>query len=80
MHELGILRQIVRTVEQIAEKNRIKSVKHITLEVGHDSGIVPRYMNRLFPLAADAFPLLKSTELRICMVPGRGLVIKDLGY
>ena len=80
MHELGILRQVVRTVERIAEKNRIDSVKHITLEVGLDSGIVPRYMNRLFPATIDSLPLLKNAELRIQLIPGKGLVIKDLGY
>lgn len=80
MHELGILRQVVRTVEQIAKKNRIKNVKHITLEVGLDSGIVPYYMNKLYPVAIDSLPLLKNAELRIQLTPGKGLVIKDLGY
>ena len=28
------IRQVVRTVERIAKKNRIRNVKHITLEVG----------------------------------------------
>ncbi|MBR2561518.1 MAG: hydrogenase maturation nickel metallochaperone HypA [Eubacterium sp.] len=80
MHELGILRQIVRVVEQVADRNIIKSIKHITLEVGNDSGVVPYYMRKLFPLAVDAIPLLKNTELHIRMVSGKGLVIKDIGY
>lgn len=80
MHELGILRQIVKVVESVAEKNIIEYVKYITLEVGRESGIVPRYMKKMFPVAADAFPILKKTELRILMVRGRGLVIKDIGY
>lgn len=80
MHELGILRQIVGTVVKIADKNRIPGIKHITLEVGRDSGVVPYYMQKLFPMAVDALPLLRSAELRIRMVCGRGLVIKDIGY
>ena len=80
MHELGILRQVVKVVKQAADKNRIKGVKHITLEVGEASGIVPDYMKKLFPVAVDALPLLRDTELRICMVGGRGLVIRDIGY
>lgn len=80
MHELGILRQVVKVVEQAAVKNRIAWVKHITIEVGEESGVVPRYMKKLFPVAADAIPFLKHTELRIRMVCGRGLVIKDIGY
>ena len=32
MHELGVLIQAVKTVDQIAKKNKIKKVKHITLD------------------------------------------------
>ena len=42
MHELGILRQIVKIVEQTAVKNGIEHVRNITLEVGRDSEVVPR--------------------------------------
>ena len=80
MHELGILRQIVKIVERVAEKNSIAAIRHITLEVGEGSGVVPLYMKKLFPVAADTLPLLRNTELRICMVGGRGLVIRDIGY
>lgn len=41
MHELGVLMQAVKTVDQIAKQNRIKQVKHMTLEVGEDSGFLP---------------------------------------
>lgn len=80
MHELGILRQVAKVVDRVAVKNRIVSIKHITLEIGVDSGIVPGYMKKLFPIAADAFTILKNTELRIDMVCGKGLVIRDIGY
>lgn len=80
MHELGILRQIVKIVEQTAVKNGIEHVRNITLEIGRDSEVVPHYMMKLFPVAADALPRLKNTELRIRMVRGCGLVIKDIRY
>ena len=80
MHELGVLRQIVKTVSRVAEENRIPAVRHIALEVGETSGFVPQYLTKLFPVAADACPALGKTELRILMVPGRGLVIKEIGY
>ena len=55
-------------------------MKHIGLEVGETSGFVPRYLLKLFPVAADAFPALEKTELRIKIVPGKGLVISEIGY
>lgn len=80
MHELGVLRQIVKTVSRVAEQNRIGQVKHITLEVGEVSGFVPQYLTKLFPVAADACPALQKTQLHITTVPGRGLLIKEIGY
>ena len=80
MHELGILRQVVRTVVRIAEERRIRSVAHITLEVGMESGCVPAYLEKLFPLAVDSVPLLKDAQLRIEMVPGRVFLVKEIGY
>ena len=80
MHELGVLNQIVKTVSRITEENRIRQVKHIALEVGSTSGFVPYYLTKLFPVAADAYPALQKTELRIATVPDDGLVIKEIGY
>ena len=80
MHELGILKQIVNVVEQVAIKNNIKVIKYITLEIGSESGVVPKYLSKLMPVAVDLVPLLKNAELRINMICGKGLVIKDIGY
>ena len=80
MHELGILYQTVRTVSRVAEENRIQKVKHITLAVGTESTYVPAFLEKLFPLAIDREPLMKNAQLRIEMVPGNGLLIKEIGY
>ena len=80
MHELGVLHQIAKTVSHIASENHIRRIKHIALEVGELSGFVPQYLQKLYPVAADTFPLLRKTELRISMVRGTGLNIKEIGY
>lgn len=80
MHELGVLRQTVKTVSRIAEENRIRQIRHITLEVGENSGFAPFYLKKLFPIAADSLPLLEKAELRISMAPGDRLLIKEIGY
>ncbi len=80
MHELGVLRQAVRTVNRIAVKNQIQRVKHITLEVGTESTYVPAFLEKLFPLAVDQDPIMQGAQLKIRLVPGRELVIKDIGY
>jgi len=80
MHELGVLLQAVRTVDRMARENRIEHVKHMTLEVGEDSGYVPVFFEKLFPVAIEHFLTMKHAALRIQMAPGRGLQIKDFGY
>ena len=80
MHELGVLLEAVKKVNNIAQQHNIKNVKHITLEVGESSGYVPMYFVKLFPVAIDGFDLMKGAELKIAMAPGGGLQIKDIGY
>lgn len=80
MHELGVLYQAIRTVERIAAERKIRQIRHITLEVGTESTFVPAYLEKLFPVAIDRFPVMKASQLRIRMVPGQGLVISEIGY
>ena len=80
MHELGVLYQVLRHVDRIANEKCIRKVKHITLEVGTESTYVPMYLEKLFPVAADRFPVVSGARLRIQMAPGRSLLIKDIGY
>ena len=80
MHELGVLRHVVKTVNQIAVKNDIERVKFITLEVGKESTYVLSFFMKLFPVATDSFPILQTAELRISSVSGKGLTIKEIGY
>lgn len=80
VHELGVLYQAIRTVDRIAGERNIRQVKHITLEVGTESTFVPAYLEKLFPVAIDRFPVMKDSRLRLRMVPGRRLVISEIGY
>ena len=80
MHELGVLCHALRTVDGVAKKNRIRQVKQITLEVGTESTYVPYYLEKLFPVAVDSFPAMKGARLRLEMVAGRELLIKEIGY
>lgn len=80
MHELGVLRNAVNTVAQVAKQNHIKKIKHITLEIGKESSFVPAFFEKLFPAAIDGLELFQETELKLETVPGKSLVIKEIGY
>ena len=80
MHELGVLNQVVRTVTRIAKENHISVIKFIALDVGDESSFVPVFLEKLYPVAIDQNPLLEKSTLKISMVPGTGLQIKEIGY
>lgn len=77
---MGVLLQIAKTVDRVTRQNKIRRVRHIALEVGETSGFVPDYLIKLFPVAAEAYPVLQKTELRLSVVSGKGLLIKEIGY
>lgn len=80
MHELGVLTSAVKTVSDVAKKNGVKKVKFMTLQVGAESTFVPAFMEKLFPAAKENYPLLKHAELKIEIIPGKSLVIKEIGF
>ena len=80
MHELGVLMQAVKTVNRIAEENRIGKIKQMTLEIGDESGFLPVFFEKLFPVAIENYPKLAEAELRMETVSGKGLRVKEIGY
>lgn len=80
MHELGVLMQAVKTVDQIAQQHKIKQIKHMTLEIGEESGFLPVFFEKLFPVAVEHYPVMKEAQLKMELVPGRVLKVKDIGY
>ena len=80
MHELGILKHAIKTVNDISEKNDIETIKFITLEVGKDSSFVPIFFEKLFPVAIEGMERFQNAILNIEVVDGKGLIIKEIGY
>lgn len=80
MHELGVLMQAVKTVSRIAKENKIEKIQQMTLEIGEDSGFLPVFFEKLFPVAIEKFPVMSEAELRVEMTSGKGLRIKEIGY
>lgn len=80
MHELGVLSYAIKTVDKVAEENGVERIKFITLDVGEESGFVPDYLHKLFPVAIDGKDRFEGASLNIYTVSGKGLVIKEIGF
>ena len=89
MHELGIVFELIKTVEKVAIEHYIDEVDTIVLQVGELSSIVPMYLEECFPAAIHDNPRFKDTKLNIEIIPGEAKclecsnvfnVVKNKGY
>ena len=69
MHELGIAFHIISDIDKIAEQNKVKQVKSVTLELGEVSGVVPQYLTDVWNWACEnKSKHMKGCELKIIIV------------
>jgi hydrogenase nickel incorporation protein HypA/HybF len=71
MHELGIMAEVVRVVEDIAKKQNLQKIDTLVLQIGELSSVVPYYATQCFPAAAYG-TMLQNTRLQIEILPGNG--------
>ncbi|MCM1988910.1 hydrogenase maturation nickel metallochaperone HypA [Oceanirhabdus seepicola] len=72
MHELGVLIEVVKTVENIAVKNDLTKIDTLVLQIGELSSMIPRYIESCYPAAVDG-TILEETKLEIEILPGNGI-------
>lgn len=65
MHELGIVFSIIKSVEEVAKKNNVTSIKSVTLEVGEVSSIVSSYLEDCWKWAVEKEEMMKGCKLNI---------------
>lgn len=69
MHELGVMIEVIRTVEEFARENGLTKIDTLVLQIGELSSIIPRYVEACYPAAVDG-TLLHETKLKIEILPG----------
>ena len=69
MHEIGIARQILRTVEDFAREHGIGTVQEVVVDCGELSLVIPHYLEELFPVVSRG-SILESSRLVIHIIPG----------
>ena len=77
MHELGIVIEIVKTVEGFVEKNHLSKVDTIVLQIGKMAPVVPQYIEQCYPAAVDGTSM-ENTKLIIETLPGKEFLIKEI--
>jgi len=71
MHELGIMQNIVNTVQNYAKENDINKVSTVILEIGRISGVVPQALEFCFDVCSNG-TVLEGAKLEIDNVAAVG--------
>lgn len=71
MHELGLMENIVTTVQDCAQENGAERVLKVILEVGSISGVVPESLEFCFGVCVQG-TLLEGAQLEIHRIPALG--------
>lgn len=75
MHELGVVIEVVKIVENFAQKNALTKIDTVVIQIGELSSIIPRYIEACYPAAVDG-TLLQETNLKIERLPGNAICKK----
>ena len=69
MHEIGIVRQLLRTVSDFAAEQQVTDIREVVVDCGELSLVIPEYLEELYPVVVKG-SILENASLRIHMVPG----------
>jgi hydrogenase nickel incorporation protein HypA/HybF len=69
MHEVGVVMEIIKTVENFAKRNGLTQIDTLVLQIGELSSMIPKYIEACYPAAVDG-TLMQETKLKIEILPG----------
>ena len=72
MHEIGVVRQVLRTVEAFAKENGLDMIDTIVLEIGDLSLVIPKYVEDIYKVIIKDTPF-ENTKLKIEVVEAQGV-------
>ena len=69
MHEIGVVRSMLKTIDDFCEANNVNQVEEIILDIGELSLVIPKYVEDIYgPLVEGT--KYANTKLVINEVPG----------
>lgn len=72
LHELGVVIEVVNTIEKIAIKQKLTKIDTLVLQIGELSSMIPKYIEECYPAAVDG-TMLQDTKLKIEIIPGNAI-------
>ena len=69
MHEIGIVRQLLRTVTDFAAEHGVSQICEVVVDCGELSLVIPEYVQELYPPVVKG-SILEHARLTVHIVPG----------
>lgn len=63
--------QVVDVVEKFARENDVEKIETVVLQIGELSSMIPKYVEAVYPAAADG-TILEGSKLQIEILPANG--------
>lgn len=70
MHELGVVFEVIKAVDKVADEAGVDEIGAIVLQIGELSSMIPMYVENCFPAATYEKPRYANTKLEIEVIPG----------
>lgn len=71
MHELGLVFEMARVIEESLAEEDVIAVDTVVVEIGEVSSVVPHYFESCFPAVHDR-PLFQNARLEMVIIPAIG--------
>lgn len=68
MHELGIIYQIIKTVDEVKQEQGLTEIQSIRLDVGEMCDVVPKFLEEAWQSAKD-FTAYPNAKLELNIIP-----------
>jgi hydrogenase nickel incorporation protein HypA/HybF len=72
LHELGVVFEVIKTVENFATRNGVTKIDTLVLQIGELSSMIPKYIEECYPAAVDG-TFMQDTKLKIEILPGNAI-------
>ena len=69
MHELGVVKHVMKTLTDVAAENNVTRIGSVTLQIGEVSGIVNEQLTDCWNWFREKQDLFKDAQLRIEVMP-----------
>lgn len=72
MHEMSVVAYVIDTLDAFAERNMVREIQSVVLQVGAVSGVIPDFVHECWAPAVHFSKHMQKSTVEIEEIPARG--------